>query len=90
MSVLLDFLAELVKRFFGKSPHFFKVVQIVSGIIGAITFLPTAIQGFGIDLPDAWDSWILKAVSAASVGALFIAKLTLTQSAKDKLNLPEK
>ncbi len=90
MSVLLDFLAELVKRFFGKSPYFFKVVQIVSAIIGIISGLPTALTAMGVDLPDSWDSWILKAVSAASIGALFIAKLTLTQSAKDKLNLPEK
>lgn len=87
---MIDFFAELINRFFGKSPHFFKVVQIASAIIGIISGLPTALQAMGVDLPDSWDTWILKAVSAASVGALLIAKLTLTQAAKEKLNLPEK
>ncbi|MFZ1786719.1 MAG: hypothetical protein WAT92_00345 [Saprospiraceae bacterium] len=85
----MDFLAELILRFGSKSPSFFKIVQIIASILAVITGLPTALTALGLDLPDTWDSWIMKAVSAASIGALFIAKLTVTSEVKKKENIKD-
>ena len=86
----MDFLTELIKRFFGKSPVFFKIITNVSIITAFITILPSTLISIGLDLPDVWDTWILKAVAIASVVSSVISKLTLTEDDKDKLNVPKK
>ena len=86
----MDFLTELIKRFFGKSPGFFKIITNVSIITAFITILPSTLISIGLDLPDVWDTWILKAVAIASVVSSVISKLTLTEDDKDKLNVPKK
>jgi hypothetical protein len=85
----MDFFAELILRLFSKTPHFFKVIKIISVILAAITGLPSALMSIGLDLPDVWDNVILKAVSAASVGAFFVAQLTVTTKVKQSENLPD-
>mgnify|MGYP003441461263 CR=1 FL=1 len=86
----MDFLTELIKRFFGKSPVFFKIITNVSIVTAFITILPSTLISIGLDLPDVWDTWILKAVAIASVVSSVISKLTLTEDDKDKLNVPKK
>lgn len=85
----MNFFAELILRFFGESPNFFKIIKILAVILAAITGLPSALMAMGLDLPEAWDNIILKVVSASSVGALFIAQLTVTTKVKDKERLPD-
>ena len=86
----MDFLTELIKRFFGKSPVFFKIITNISIVTAFITILPSTLISIGLDLPDVWDTWILKAVAIASVVSSVISKLTLTEDDKDKLNVPKK
>lgn len=86
----MDFLTELIKRFFGKSPVFFKIITNISIVTAFITILPSTLISIGLDLPDVWDTWILKAVAVASVVSSVISKLTLTEDDKDKLNVPKK
>lgn len=83
----MDFITELTLRLFGKTPVFFKIVAKVSMVAAFITILPTILTQIGLDLPDVWDTWILKAVSIASVVSAFIAKLTLTEPEKKRLKI---
>ena len=77
------FLAELIARLFGKTPAFFKTVQIITVLVAVITGLPTFLEQVGIDLPEAWDSIVLKIISVASLVGTFIAQLTLTTQEKE-------
>jgi hypothetical protein len=79
----MNFLAELVVRLFGKTPAFFKTLQIITVIVAVITGLPTFLTQVGIDLPDAWDSIVLKIISASSMVGAFISQLTLTTQEKE-------
>lgn len=87
-----NFLSEMLKRLFGKTPWFFKVIQIISGIIAVIMLGPDiidAIQGSGIKLPDTWTGFVAKAVGIASAISTVIAQLTVTTEVKEKQNIPE-
>lgn len=79
----MNFLAELIVRLLGKTPAFFKTVQIITVLVAVITGLPTFLDQVGIDLPEAWDSIVLKVISVASLVGTFIAQLTLTNSEKE-------
>ena len=79
---MTDFLAELVVRLLGKTPAFFKIVQIISVVIAIITGLPTFLQSAGVDLPDAWDSVVLQVISVAGMVGAFISQLTVTSEEK--------
>lgn len=78
----MNFLVELVARLLGKTPAFFKTVQIITVVIAVITGLPTFLDQVGIDLPEAWDSVVLKIISVASLVGTFISQLTLTSGEK--------
>jgi carbon starvation protein CstA len=79
---MTDFLAELVVRLLGKTPHFFKIIRMISIIIAIITGLPTFLQSAGVDLPAAWDSVVLQVISIAGMVGAFISQLTVTTEEK--------
>lgn len=76
---LFQFLQELFLRFSAKSPTFFKIWQLISSILVAVTGLPDFLQMFGITLPAPWNALESKAVAFAAAGVLFMSLLT-TQS----------
>lgn len=78
---ILTFLKESLQRLFAKSPKFFKVWQIVSGILVLITGIPELINSlpFHVTIPDLWNARVTEAVAWASRAALFMSLLT-TQS----------
>ena len=79
----MNFLAELIVRLFGKTPAFFKTLQYIQIGIAIITGLPTLLIQSGVDLPESWDSIVLKIISVASIVGTFIAQLTLTNKEKE-------
>jgi hypothetical protein len=85
----MSFLAELVLRLFGKTPHFFKVVQIVSVVVAAITLLPEFLVEIGLDLPDTFDVLASKVVGYAALVGAFISQLTVTTDTKKQENIPD-
>ena len=79
----MNFLAELIARLLGETPAFFKTLQTITVVIAIITGLPTFLTQAGLDLPDAWDTIILKVISIASMVGAFISQLTLTAKGKE-------
>lgn len=79
----MNFLAELIVRLFGKTPAFFKTLQYIQIGIAIITGLPTLLIESGVDLPESWDSLVLKIISVSSIIGTFIAQLTLTNKEKE-------
>jgi len=85
----MNFLAELILRLFGKTPQFFKIVQIVSIVVAAITGLPEFLIEIGLDLPEAFDVIANKVVAIAAIVSAFISQLTVTTTVKKEENLPD-
>lgn len=78
-SPLLDFLKEIVLRFSTKSPKFFKIWQIVSGVFVVITGVPEVLNLLDIHLPDLFNDKLELIVKWASRGIFLMAAMT-TQS----------
>jgi hypothetical protein len=75
---LILFLQELFLRFSAKSPVFFKVWQVITGIPVLIIALPEALRIMHIDLPQVFSQHIQTIVSYAASG-MFIMSLMTTQ-----------
>ena len=86
---MIDFIAELLTRLFGKTPWFFKVVQILSVVTAIVTGLPQFLTDAGIIIPDAWNAISSQVVSIASLVATFISQLAVTTSVKEEKNIPD-
>jgi hypothetical protein len=74
------FLKELIQRFFAKSPKFFKIIQVLSGIAFVITGFPMLIAEAGIVLPDNLVALQNKVVAVASIVSFIISKLTVVDA----------
>jgi hypothetical protein len=85
----MNFLAELVLRLFGKTPQFFKIVQVVSIVVAAVTGLPEFLNEIGLDLPESFDILANKVVAIAAIVAAFISQLTVTTDTKKQENIPD-
>jgi hypothetical protein len=86
---MTDFISELLLRLFGKTPWFFKVVQVLAVLTALVTGLPAFLESAGIDLPGSWDVVSNKVVSIAALVGAFVAQLTVTTDVKKKENLPD-
>jgi len=86
---MTDFISELLLRLFGKTPWFFKVVQVLAVLTAVVTGLPSFLESAGLDLPESWDVVGNKVVSIASLVGAFVAQLTVTTDVKKKENLPD-
>lgn len=81
-NIVILFLKENLQRLFTKSPLFFKIWTLITGVLVLITGLPdflTWITAGGITIPDLWNTYITNAVAWASRAGLFMSVLT-TQS----------
>ena len=80
-----QFFIDLLKRFAADTPWFFKVLQIISVVIGVVLVAPdilNAIQEGGFTLPDTWGKFVAKAVGWAGIAQAFILQLTTTSADK--------
>lgn len=80
-TILLDFLKELVQRIRTKKPKLFIVLQWITGVLGAITGLPSFLAQFGITLPPAATILENKYVAWASIGFFIASQLTTSSPA---------
>ena len=79
-NMILKWLGENIQRLFTKSPLFFKIWQIISLILIAISWVPDLLNLIpGISIPDLWNVQITLVVKYASFVALFMSSLS-TQS----------
>jgi len=78
---LMDYLKELLQRLKTKKPKFFVVLQIITGVLGAITGLPAFLAQFSIILPPAALVLENKYVAWASIGFMIASQLTTSSPA---------
>lgn len=76
---LIAFLQETLLRLFTKSPAFYKVWQIITGLPVLIIALPETLRIFNIDLPQVFEQRIQTIVAWATTSA-FIMSLLSAQS----------
>jgi hypothetical protein len=72
---LFGFLAELMSRLFHKNPKFFKVLQVISLVVGAAAALAMYLQSQGVALPKLFELVGNINVFVSSVVALIMAQL---------------
>jgi xanthine/uracil permease len=77
---LPSFLIELVKRFATNNPKFFKGIQVLSGIIAIIAFLPDLASYLEFELPTWLNLLHDKAIKIGSLTAILMAQLPNEQS----------
>lgn len=70
---LINFLVECFKRLTVKSPTFFKVWKVITGIPVLIIALPNALKILNINLPQIFNDHITTAVSWAATAAFIMA-----------------
>lgn len=83
----MNFLADLVKRLFSKTPKFFTYVKWVLAAVAVITGLPVFLENAGIILPEAWAGIANKIVSIATAVGAFVAQLAVTDSTEEDLTV---
>lgn len=75
MKPLPTFLMDFVQRLFTANPQFFKYIQVVSGIIALIAFMPDLFSMLALDAP----SWLgilnEKAIKVGAIITMFVAQL---------------
>lgn len=76
---LIAWLQENFLRLTSKSPAFFKIWQIITGIPVLIIALPEALRILNIDLPQVFSQHVQTAVSWAATG-MFLMSFLPTQS----------
>lgn len=72
----ISFLQEIFLRLSSKSPLFFRIFQLLSGAVIAVSGLPLTLQWLGITLPPPYDALTNKTVAICSIVALFFSALT--------------
>lgn len=89
MNSILSFAAELLTRLFGKTPKFFKIVQILSIVVTLLSGLPAYLQESGVILPEYLNAIASKVVAVCGIVATVIAQLTVTTQDKEAKGLKD-
>lgn len=76
---LIAFLQENILRLFAKSPVFYKVWQVITGLPVLIIALPEALRLMNIELPQVFNQHVQTIVSWAASG-MFLMSLLSAQS----------
>jgi hypothetical protein len=85
-----EFISQLIVRLFSKTPWFFKVIQILSGVVAALLLLPEWYQAYqegGFILPQHWEDYMQTIIGYALVAQAFLAQLTVPTDVKKKNHL---
>lgn len=82
----IAWLQENLQRLFAKSPQFFKIWNIINGLLALIAGVPTMLVAFDIVLPpdQKWVGILMKAVAAAGAWGWFMGKLTVQRPAMNE------
>lgn len=89
---LIEFVAQILIRFFSKTPWFWKVVQAIAGLVALALLIPqwvTAYNESGFELPDTWSETIQTIVGYTLIGQAFIAQLAVPAEVKKENNLKD-
>lgn len=78
------FLIELAKRVATKNPKFFQFIQIVSGVIAVIAFLPDLAFYLDFTLPSWANVLHDKAIKIGSLTAILMAQLPNQSTTESK------
>lgn len=63
----INFLVELIKRFGGPTPKFFKILQLLGAVAALIGFIPFIIQKLNINLSVNWSNGLQIALQVAGI-----------------------
>lgn len=74
-NVLIQFFVELFRRLISKSPTFFKVWKVITGIPVLLIALPNALQVLHINLPQAFSPHVQDIVGWATTAMFFMSFL---------------
>ncbi len=74
---LIAWIQELFLRLTAKSPKFYKVWQIITGVLVLIVAVPNALQLLNIHLPQIFDKHIQDVVGWAATTMLFMSFLSV-------------
>ena len=91
----MDFINEFLKRFLAEKPQFFKIAQKILAITLAIGLIPSLLDWLCVNvqlcnfLPEKVSLVIGKIISISSAVGIFIAQLTVTSAAKEKLDIKD-
>ena len=80
---LFGFLAEFVSRLFHKNPKFFKVVQVISLVVGGAAAVVMYLQSNGVVLPKLFEIVGHVNVVVSSIVATILAQLPNDTTPKD-------
>lgn len=75
-TILVDFIVELFNRLSTKSPKFFKIITVISTILGLISGLPYLVEYFGIHLSPTLMAYENKAVAFSAMTAIIMSNLS--------------
>jgi len=73
--VLPNFLVELIQRLSSKSPKFFQAIQIISGVVAIIAFLPELLVYLSVSVPEWAFTLNSLAMKVGALTALIVARL---------------
>lgn len=73
------YIVELINRFATKSPRFFRILQMITGFVTAVTGIPALFAQFNIPLPEFLTVLQNKYAGFLALG-MFIVSLLSTQS----------
>ena len=78
------FLIELIKRVATKNPKFFQLIQLVSGAIAIVAFLPDLASYLDFTLPSWANVLHDKAIKIGSLTAILMAQLPNQNATESK------
>jgi L-asparagine transporter-like permease len=81
------FIQELILRFFGDTPWFFRVIRIITVATAIVTGIPTLLESAGVELPTSIQSVASHVIAIAALLSTFLAQLTVTSEYKKKNNI---
>lgn len=79
----VQFIADLIRRLFAKTPWFFKVVQVIGLLATVIVKAPDLLSSFGLHIAIAQDPY-KTIIAAAGVVTAVVAQLTVADDSKLK------
>jgi len=87
-----EFISQLIIRLFSKTPWFFKVVQILTGIVAVILLAPDWVKAYqegGFVLPESWGAFVETVVGYALIAQTFLAQLAVPTDVKEKQDIKD-
>lgn len=75
-SQLLNWIKELMSRLSSETPKFFKVLQVIAGVITLVAGLPEIMHQNNLEFPALWSPYANKIISLCGGLTLLIAQLS--------------